>query len=42
MINIKEIHSRFDLLKEQAIHELNGSELSDELSKLQAQRILEC
>jgi len=42
MIRIKEIHSRFDQLKEQAIHDMTGSELNDELSKLQAQRILEC
>lgn len=42
MIRIKEIHSRFDQLKEQAIHDTTGDQLSDELSKLQAQRILEC
>jgi hypothetical protein len=42
MIKIKEIHARFDHLKEQANHELEGDKLNDELSKLQAQRILEC
>lgn len=42
MIGLKEIHSRFDLLTENAIHELQGEKLNDELAKLQAQRILEC
>lgn len=36
MIKLKEIHARFDHLKEQAAHELEGGELTDELSKLQA------
>jgi hypothetical protein len=42
MIGLKEIHSRFDLLKENAMHDLTGDKLNDELAKLQAQRILEC
>jgi hypothetical protein len=42
MIRIKEIHARFDQLKETAIKEMQGDQLNDELSKLQAQRILEC
>jgi hypothetical protein len=36
MIKTKEIHARFDQLKEQAIKEIQGDELNDELSKLQA------
>lgn len=42
MIKIKETHARFDHLKENATHELEGDAQNDELSKLQAQRILEC
>ena len=42
MIQIKEIHSRFDQLSEQAIKEMQGDALNDELSRLQAQKILEC
>jgi hypothetical protein len=36
MIRTKEINSRFDILKESAIHDMQGEKLSDELSKLQA------
>ena len=36
MIQIKEIHSRFDQLSEQAIKEMQGDALNDELSRLQA------
>lgn len=44
MIKIKEIHSRFDHLKENATHDWAHDEakMNDELSRLQAQRILEC
>jgi hypothetical protein len=34
MIQIKEIHSRFDQLSEQAIKEMQGDALNDELSRL--------
>lgn len=34
MIGLKEIHSRFDLLKENAMHDLTGDKLNDELAKL--------
>lgn len=42
MIKLKEIHARFDHLQEQANHEYEGDQLNDELSRLKAQRILEC
>lgn len=42
MIKLKEIHARFDHLQEQANREFDGDKLNDELSRLKAQRILEC
>lgn len=42
MIQLKEIHAKFDYLKQQNDQELTGDKLNDAQSKLQAQRILEC
>lgn len=42
MIQLKEVHARFDHYVESAEHEFSGDKLTDELAKLQAQRILEC